>query len=278
MRDQATRLREIAETYCERPATRPYTITVTSGKGGVGKSTIALNLAVCFAQLGTATALLDADDNLGALDVMAGVSPTRRLGDVLRGNADIDDALVSPMRNLFLLAGNSGESDAARLNVTNQQNVLAAFADLDTPCDYLLIDTAAGIGEDVVGFAVRSHETIVVTVPEPTAVMDAYAMIKMITRADAAAPIQIIVNGAHSAAEADDTAAKLQLAVKNFLHRHVHYLGWIARDANVSHAIRRQSPLVKEFPLTGASLALHMIAERMLAHTAGARVRRFHAA
>jgi flagellar biosynthesis protein FlhG len=278
MRDQATRLREIAERYCERPATRPYTITVTSGKGGVGKSTIALNLAVRFAQLGNATMLLDADDNLGTLDVMAGVSPTRRLGDVLRGDADVDDALVSPMRDLFILAGNSGDSNVPRLNVTNQRTLLDTLSDLDAPCEYLIIDTAAGIGDDVVGFAVRSHETIVVTIPEPTAVMDAYAMIKMMTRADAAAPIRIIVNAAHSPAEADDTAAKLQLAVKTFLHRHVPYLGWIARDANVSHAIRRQSPVVKEFPLTKASLALQLIAERLLMQTSAARVRRFQAA
>jgi flagellar biosynthesis protein FlhG len=278
MRDQAARLREIAETYCERPLSRPYTITVASGKGGVGKSTVALNLAVRFAQLGIATVLLDADDNLGTLDVMAGISPVHRVGDVLRGDVDIDDALVSPMRNLFMLAGNSGDSDVPRLTVTHQQSLLDAMSDLDTPCEFLIIDTAAGIGDDVIGFAVRSHETIVVTAPEPTAVMDAYAMIKMMTRADATAPITIIVNAAHSAPEADDTAAKLQLAVKKFLNRHVHYLGWIGRDAHVSQAIRRQSPLIKEFPLSGASLALQLIAERLLGQTATARGRRFQTA
>ncbi|MBI5471718.1 MAG: MinD/ParA family protein [Ignavibacteriae bacterium] len=267
MLDQATRLREIAEKYCERPAVaRPHILTITGGKGGVGKSTLALNLAIRFAELKNNTLLIDADENLGNLDVMAGVSPERRLGHVLRGECDLEAALVSPMKNLCMLAGSSGEMGYRHMTMERRRELLADVQDLEQRFDHIVLDTAAGIGEDVVSLAVQSHETIVVTQPEPTAVMDAYALIKMITLADPMAPLSLIVNAAHSPAEADDTATKLRQVVHHFLQRQITYLGSIPFDRNVSKAVVRQHPLVKEFPATSAALSIGMIAERICEH------------
>lgn len=279
MLDQATRLREIAEQKCSRShPTKPHVITIASGKGGVGKSTVALNLALRLADLGSNTILLDADENLGNIDVMAGISPRLRLGDVLRGEKDIEEVIVSPSKNFSILPGNSGDSGYPIMTMEKQTELLNDIADLEQRFDYLVIDTSAGIGQDIINFAVHSHETLIVTNPEPTALMDAYALIKMITLADALAPLKIIVNAARTPGEADETAAKLQMAVKHFLQKHVHYLGSIPYDTSVAKAVSRYRPVIKEYPVSGASLSIHMLAGRLVEQTANRNARRFQIA
>jgi flagellar biosynthesis protein FlhG len=276
MVDQATRLREIAEQYCERPRiAKPHVITVTSGKGGVGKSMIALNLAVRLAELANQTLLFDADENLGNIDVMAGISPKARIGDLLRGEKDLEDILISPMKNLSILPGHSGDDECPTMTIAKQKELLDDITDRERRFDYVVIDTSAGLGENVVSCAVHSHETLVVTNPEPTALMDAYAIIKMISLADAMVPVKIVMNAAHDSDAADDSAAKLQMAVKHFLKRHVQYLGSIPYDISVSKAIHHQRAVVKEFPMSRASLSLNMLAERIVEQATSTRVRRF---
>ncbi len=276
MLDQATRLREIAEKYCERPAAvRPHILAVTSGKGGVGKSTVALNLAFRLAEMGSRTLLFDADENLGNIDVMAGISPARRLGHVLRGECDIETALESPMQNLFILAGSSGEMGYQRMTIEKRRELVNDFEDLEQQFDHIVIDTAAGIGEDVVSCAVQSHEAIIVTQSEPTAVMDAYAVIKMISLTDSLVPLNLIVNAARTPAEADDTATKLRQVVQHFLHRQLTYIGSIPYDTNVSKAVVHQQPVVTEFPVSAAALSLRLIAERIYEQAPRMRRRRF---
>jgi flagellar biosynthesis protein FlhG len=276
MLDQATRLREIAEYHCERPKlNKPHIITIASGKGGVGKSTVALNIAVSLAKSGHATLLFDADENLGNIDVMAGISPLWRLGDVLRGEKDIEDTLLTPMKNLSILPGSSGDSRYIRMSLEKQKDMLRDCADLETHFDFLVIDTSAGIREETIGLAIQSHETIIVTVPQPTAIMDAYALIKMITMNDAMVPIKVAVNNARSSEEGEETADKLLQVVRHFLGRDIHVLGLIPYDANVSDAIARQNALVCEFPLSGASLSLQLMAERIAEQALVSGVRRF---
>ncbi len=276
MLDQASRLREIADRFGAQPSgVHPHMIAVVSGKGGVGKSTVALNLAVLFAARGNSTLLLDADENLGTLDVMTGVAPKLRLGSVLSGEKEIDDVIVPLTHNFSLLPADSGNPEYRPMTVAQQKELLHALADLDHRFEYVVIDTAAGVGNIVIGFAVRSHEALVVTTPEPTAVMDAYAMIKLITAADPMLPMKLVVNGARTADEADETARKLQLAVRHFLRRHVHFLGFIPHDLHVEKAVALQSPLVNEFPLCGASRAMSALAEKLLTQAEHATSKRF---
>lgn len=279
MLDQATRLREIADRYSGRYArTLPYVITVTSGKGGVGKSTVALNLAVRIAAQGNKTLVLDGDQNLGNIDVMLGVSPKARLDSVLSGERDLADVVHSVTPNLSILPTDSGNSSVREMSIEQQRKILREICELDQQFEYLIIDTAAGLGRDVIGYAVRAHETIVVTTPEPTAVMDAYAIIKLITATDNMVPLKFIVNVVRQPAEADETARKLQMAVRHFLHRHVHYLGFVPYDERVSRAVVRQNPVVNEFPFCAASLSLARIAETLLDQAERTRGRRFETA
>lgn len=276
MLDQATRLREIAEQYCERPwSPKPHIITVTSGKGGVGKSIVALNLAVRLAELGNNTLIFDADENLASIDIMAGISPTLRLGNVLRGENDLEEVLVSPFENLSILPGNSGDSGYPKMTIEKQKELLNDLSCLEQRFDYIVIDTSAGLGDAVVNFAVHSHETLIVTNPGPTSVLGAYAIIKMIALFDAMVPLKVIVNNERVVGEAKETASKLQLAVKHFLDRSVQYLGSVPYDVNVWTAIVHQTAVVKEFPMSGASLALQMLAERIVEQGVNIPVRRF---
>lgn len=276
MYSEETRLRDIAELHCDQSGFgKPHTITIASGKGGVGKSTVALNLAIRLAELGNKTLLLDADENRGNIDVMTGISPELRLGHVLRGEKDIEDVLVSPINNLSVLPGNSGDTDYPMMTLEKQRELIKDISSMEMQFEYLIIDTSAGIGEDIINFAVHSDETIVVTGIEPTALMDAYALIKMITLADSMVPLKVIVNSVRSQAEGEEAGQKLQMVVKHFLQQHVHHLGTIPYDANVSNAIIRQSPLLREFPMSGAAISLQMLATSIIEQTVTRRVRRF---
>lgn len=276
MLDQASRLREIADRFGTQPArSRPHMIAVVSGKGGVGKSIVALNLAVLLAARGSNTLLLDADQNLGNVDVMVGAAPKFRLGNVLAGEKDISEVIVPLTHRLFLLPADSGNPDVRPMTIEQQKDLLHSLSDLEQQFEYVVIDTAAGIGSIEIGFAVRSHEALVVTTPEPTSVMDAYAMIKLITAADPMVPVKLLVNEARTPGEADETARKLQMAVRHFLQRHVHFLGYVPHDLHVEKAVARQSPVVNEFPLCSASRALAALAETLLDQSKHTQRRRF---
>jgi flagellar biosynthesis protein FlhG len=250
-------------------------IAVVSGKGGVGKSIVALNLAALLAARGNCTLLLDADQNLGNVDLMVGAAPRFRLGSVLAGEKDLSDVIVPLTQRLFLLPSDSGNTDYRPMSIEQQRDLLHSLSDLEQRFEYVVIDTAAGIGTIEIGFAVRSHEALVVTTPEPTSVMDAYAMIKLITAADPMVPVKLLVNEARTAAEADETARKLQMAVRHFLRRHVHFLGYVPHDLHVEKAVVLHSPVVQEFPLCAASRALAALAEKLLDQRRQRQERRF---
>lgn len=276
MLDQATRLREIADRYCgPPPAAGPHIISIVSGKGGAGKSTVALNLGEMFAARGVNTLLLDADENIGNLDVLTGVAPKYRLGSIFSGEQDIDNVIVPLKRNLALLPADSGNTDYHPMTIEQQRELLGMLSELEPRFDVVVVDTAAGIGNTVIGFAVRSHEALVVTTPEPTSVMDAYALVKLITAADRMVPVKLVVNGARTSEEAEETARKLQLAVRHFLQRHVHYLGFIPHDLHVVKAVARQNPVVQEFPFSSAARSFSALAETLLDQVEHARGRRF---
>jgi flagellar biosynthesis protein FlhG len=262
--DQASRLREIAMLrYAPAPSSTRL-ITVTSGKGGVGKSTIALNLSIALSALGSRVVLVDADANLGNLDVMLGLAPRLRLGDVLRGERAIEEVLVSPAPRLRLLPGSSGEVDYPLAHAETQNRLLAGLRSLREKADVIVVDTAAGLSPEIIGFAVQADETLIVSTPEPTAVMDAYAMLKVITTSKPDASIQIVMNAVRVPAEADDAAMKLTVAANRFLGRSFGYLGAIPYDAQVGMAIVRQTPVVQAFPASGVSLSLRSLADKIL--------------
>ena len=261
MPDQAERMRQIAERY-RRPL-RPHVITVTSGKGGAGKSTVALNLAIAFCDLGKRVILLDADSNLGGLDVMLKLSPHYRLADVLRDDVDLEDALMAPREGLRILAGNSGEVDYPLLTPGVQERLLNEILGLRDRYDVLMIDTAAGLTPEVIQFAEPADETLIVTTTEPTAILDAYAMMKVLWAARADATVNLIVNAVREPADADETVNRLRIAVDHFLGRSFGYPGFVPFDACVHKAIVQQEPVITRFPRSAASLSIKAIGRSM---------------
>jgi len=275
MPDQATRMREIAQHYRQAAlATKPYMLTITSGKGGVGKSTIALNLAIKLCDTGKRVLLFDADANLAGLNVMLGISPRYRLSHVLRGERDIEDVLFSPYSRLKILAGSSGEVDYPVMTGPLQAQLLDDLLMLEERFDVLLVDTGAGLNPEIIGYTEHADETLVVTGVEPTAVMDAYAMIKVIVASKNDAQISLVLNNARLPREAEEAAAKLQLAVTNFLKRDIRYLGSVPYDANVAKAVVGQQPVVRAFPLSAASLSIQSIAQMIVHRSLHSSVRR----
>ena len=275
MHDQATRLRQIAVRYREEAlASRPYVLTVTSGKGGVGKSTIALNMAIALADLGKRVLLLDADANLGGLDVMLGVSPRHRLGNVLKGEMDIEDVLIAPYPHLKVLPGNSGETDYPALTPERQNQLMDDLLLLEEQYDLLMIDTAAGLTPEIIGFADRADETLVVTTVEPTAIMDAYAMIKVIFAGNNDAAISLLVNSVHQPRDGAEAARKLQMAVTHFLKRDIAFLGSMPFDSTVQKSVVQQRPAVKLFPRSAVALSVQVLAQRFVQESLSSTMRR----
>jgi flagellar biosynthesis protein FlhG len=272
MDDQMTRVRELIarhRTNVNRtPRTAPFIITVTSGKGGVGKSTVALNTASILSTIGNKVLLVDGDVNLGNLDVMMGVAPAHRFGDVIRGERDIEDILVTVTDTLKLLPSNSGGSTYITMTTDKHRNLFRDLRALDEPFDYIVIDSATGISPEIIGFALNADETIVVTSSETTAVLDAYAVIKVLLSSHYLRNIGVVVNGVVYPPDADETVKKLQIAVDHFLRRTVRYLGLIPIDQNVKRAANEQKILTHEYPSTAATLSLQSIVQRILEENA----------
>jgi flagellar biosynthesis protein FlhG len=172
--------------------------------------------------------------------------------------------LVTPVPGLRLLPGSSGDVDYPLSNAETLRSFIADLKSLEERSDYIFMDTSAGLTPEVVGFAVQADEAIVVTTPEPTAVMDAYAMIKVIHLTNPDVPIKVVMNAVRVPAEADDAEAKLVVAVNQFLNASFTYLGTIPYDHHVVSSIARQRAVIREFPTSSASLSLKAMAQQFL--------------
>jgi flagellar biosynthesis protein FlhG len=271
MRDQAERLRQIAQTRKAeedgarpRPSRRARVLAVTSGKGGVGKTNLSVNLSYALLELGREVMLLDADLGLANVDVLLGTVPRLHLGHALAGEADILDVVYDGPAGLKLIAGGSGVGDLADLPESDLQQFIRSLRKLESRTDYLLVDTGAGLGRSVRNFVLAADVVLVVTTPEPTAMTDAYAMIKAVVQKNPAADIKFVVNQAESKAEAEDAAARLSNATLRFLGAATECLGSIPTDREVPRCVRGQRPFYLAAPGSPASLAVREIATRLL--------------
>lgn len=276
MHDQAAAMRAMmARGYAQAGRLpRPYVLTVTSGKGGVGKSTVALNMGLALARLGRKVVLFDADANLAGLDVMAGVAPRFRLGDVLRGERDVESVMVTIAPGLQLLPGSSGDPGYPLPTPEEQQAVLNDVLEREERTDLVIIDTAAGLTPEIVRYGEEADSVLVVTTPEPTAVMDAYAMVKILGVSAPGRLVEFVINNARSIRDGEETFAKLHTAVLHFLGRQIACAGIIPADTRAGDAIRRQEPLMAAYPRTAASLSIQSLAHAVLHGHCQASVRR----
>lgn len=262
MSDQAQRLREMMQTANCR------TIAITSGKGGVGKTNLTINLALALSGRQKRVILLDADMGLANIDVMMGISPPHNLSDVIQGETPLSEILLPINDYLKLIPGGSGANELADLDEETLSKFIQQVSELEKEADLILVDTGAGLSKTVLNFVMAAHEVLVVTTPEPTSITDAYGIIKAIDRRSQNATVRLIVNMADSEAEAREVANKLIMIVERFLTVKVEYLGFIEKDGNVGRAILHQQPLLNSYPYSIAARRIHMLSGLLLAREA----------
>jgi flagellar biosynthesis protein FlhG len=273
--DQASTLRRIANgadagdelnqetSRRQRNAPASRTIAVTSGKGGVGKTNFSVNIALELAALGRRVSLLDADLGLANSDVLLGVNPQYHLGHLISGQRTLDEILITSTRGLRLIPGGSGIEELANLTQSQYKNLIAELRAIEQKTDIMLIDTASGIANNVIGVLRAASEVVIVTTPYPTAIVDAYATIKVLHQRAAEKRIRVVVNDVAFYGDADKTFDQINTAAQLFLKHPLEFLGAIPHDEELAEAVRRQQPVVECAPEAAASRALRLIAKRL---------------
>lgn len=275
MRDQATRLRELlaeARQEAGRPtgsARRAHVIAVASGKGGVGKSNISLGLSLALREEGRSVILLDADLGTANIDVLLGIRPNQTLAQVIAGRAAMADVIQEGPKGLKLLPGGSGVG--ADLGPLELRRLITALRPLESETEFLVIDTGAGVGQDVTAFALAADTVIVVTTPEPTAMTDAYALMKSLIRENPAQQLRLLVNRAESLQEAATTTERLAATALQFLGTVVDPLPPVPEDRSLVRAVKSQVPLLIASPESPASAAIRRVARALLGRQSESR-------
>jgi flagellar biosynthesis protein FlhG len=256
--DQATQLRRLA-----RQNSRANVIAVTSGKGGVGKSNIAVNLAIKLASADKQVVLMDADLGLANADVLCNIDLPSNLSHVIARRKELADVMVDAPGGFKLIGGASGLARMADLSDYDRQRLVASLADLESRTDVILIDTGAGISPNVLSFTRCADEVLVVTTPEPTAITDAYAVIKVISREEPDRPLSLLVNQAQRPEEGRLVYERIAKVAKQFLSVHVMDAGYVPMDPEVPAAVRRRTPFLLASPRCPAAQAIGQLAMRL---------------
>ena len=271
MNDQANRLRQMNEMMgASRSAilkpiqTQARVITVTSGKGGVGKTNVTVALAVAFARLGKKVLILDADLGLSNVDVILGASAPGNLFKVIHNGLDLNDVVADGPLGIKFISGGSGIYDLSNLSDSQIQYFLHQVGQFDNWADIILIDTGAGLNRMVLNFVLAADEVIVVTTPEPTAVADAYAVIKAYAAKGGQSPVRLIVNRVRELAEGEGVLNKLAKVSQRFLGLSISHLGFIFEDRMVQKSVTSQVPLMVAYPDSVAARCIDRIAHSLL--------------
>ena len=241
------------------------TITITSGKGGVGKTNVSLNLAIQLAAMGKLTCLFDADLGLANINILLGLQPERDLKDVILNGLSIPEVLIRNQMGVDILPGSSGVEELADLPPDKVERLITSFEDM-AGYDFVLIDTSAGISRNVIGFCLASPEVVVVITPEPTSLTDAYALLKVLTLNGFKGSVRIIVNQCKDASHAKEIYNKFRAAVAKYLQVNLSPIGMIYQDPKVTEAVRQQTPLMTLYPESNAAKCIQKIAERLVAN------------
>ncbi|HWP98602.1 MAG TPA: MinD/ParA family protein [Syntrophomonadaceae bacterium] len=271
MRDQAEKLREIAlgikqqiEEELHREMRQTRVIVITSGKGGVGKSTLALNLALTLCARNKRVILMDADLGLANIDIMLGLVPQYNLHHLILGKKSLKDITILATGGLRIIPGGSGINELANLNADELKRIIVELGKLDGEYDYMIIDTGAGIAKNVITFVLAADEVIVITTPEPTAITDAYGIVKSISGKSDERRLYLVVNRVANNSEGIMVAEKFKLVCQRFLELSITPLGHVVDEPLVGEGIRRQQPFITLFPKTAAAANIQSIADRLL--------------
>jgi flagellar biosynthesis protein FlhG len=243
---------------------RKKTITITSGKGGVGKSSIVSNMAYVLGGMKESTYILDADLSLGNIDIMFGVVPQFNIKDLIQGKKRIGEIVVEGPGGIRIIPSTSGVSEYSHLSLEERNILLSSFLELPE-YDFLIVDTSAGISSNVVYFNAISEDIFIVVTPDPASLTDSYAVIKVLHKNTGRKNFNIIVNMTRDEKEAMDVFKKITRVTDRFLDVYLDFYGYIPMDKNINVATRKQKLWVEQFPDTLATKALQKICNRLVA-------------
>lgn len=269
--DQAEQLRKLMKQNNSQPRNIARVITVTSGKGGVGKSSISVNLAIELAKTGKRVIIMDADFGLANIEVMLGIRPAYNLADLMFRGKSIKEIITPGPENIGFISGGSGIHELTRLTRDQIVNLTLKLVELDELADIIIIDTGAGIADSVLEFVAASAEVLLVATPEPTSITDAYALLKTLNRKSEFSTentkIRMIANRVANGMEGKELYDKLNIVVSKFLNFELDYLGDIPQDDHASQAIIRQKPIVLSAPNSPAGKAMKELANKLSGNT-----------
>lgn len=239
--------------------------TVTSGKGGVGKTNIVLNLAIALTEAGQRVLIVDADLGLGNLDVLLAIQHTYTLGDVLTQRCTLKEALLEGPKGVKILPAESGVEELTRLTTGQKIQFFSLFHSLYEEATTILIDTASGISSNVLFFSSFADQILLVATPEPTSITDAYATMKVLSRTPGEHDFQLLINQVESEQQAREVYQTLAKAAEHFLEITPGCMGFISKDRNLPRAVSRQRPLLEFQPDSPASQDIRSLAGRLVA-------------
>lgn len=263
MHDQVSILRKLANAHENGSPKSMRIIAVSSGKGGVGKTTLTVNLALALADYNYRVIVLDGDLGLGNVDVAFGITPRYNIKHLLTGEKRIEDILHPVEKGIKVLSGASGVVELANLDKSQLKNVLVNLGRLEKMADILLIDTGAGLGHTVLNFICASDDVILVMTPEPPSMTDAYGLLKSIRNQSENVNISVVINRAKSEMEAQQAYERLEHAVTKFLGVSINLLGWIYDDPVVGKSVVEQKPVGISHPRSHAYKCIQWIASNV---------------
>lgn len=264
--DQAEHLRKMVQESQEKRNVR--VITITSGKGGVGKSSLAINIAIQLSQLGKKVVVFDADFGLANIEVMLGIRPQYNMADLMFRGMDLNAIITSGPENVSFISGGSGIQELAKMNREQVIYLIKKLTELDHYADVIIVDTGAGISDSVLEFVVASEEVLLVATPEPTSITDAYALLKALNRKAefqrTETKIRMVANRVKSEAEGQNLYEKMSIVVDKFLNIPLDYMGIVPQDELVSKAVMKQTPISISHPGAPSVKAFRLIATRLI--------------
>ena len=259
MANQAVHLYQ-SQRLCDHRAT---VLTIASGKGGVGKTNITTNLAIKLARSGKKVLLLDADMSLGNVDLVMDVKSRYNITHLLSGKKTAEQIVRTGPEGVRVICGGSGIEKLAEINEFQRHHILQKLHSLQEQNDVILIDSAAGISHSVVGFCLCADQTLVVTTPEPTAITDAYGMIKVLVKNNYQGKIILVVNMADNDQQARVTYQRISNVVRRFLNAEIYYAGAVLRDPKLLSAVRKRVPTVLAYPKSRFSRSISTMAAKL---------------
>lgn len=266
--DQAEQLRNIIKMNNQPARPLARVITVTSGKGGVGKSNVAINLAVQFRKMGQRVIILDADFGLANIEIMFGTVPTHNLSDLIYKGKNIKEIITWGPMEIGFISGGSGIAGLSNLDREYLIYIIQNLAELDAIADIIIVDTGAGISDAVLEFLVASGEILLVTTPEPTSITDSYSLLKALNRhsrfSREASQIKVIANRVASEEEGKSLFQKLNAVVARYIKLPLIYLGAIPHDTLLAQAVMQQMPVSMQSPNAKSVKAFEIISNILM--------------